>query len=258
MLLVIGGHPRSGTTMLRTLLNRHPAIYVTSELPLRGVYPGMMDLLQTADETHQRIGKYARLESRKERLLTEMWFGLSKFDEKRPRFESATVIGNKTPGSEHFFAKYEERIGYLKPRYLYCLRDPAKVLASVLTMPWSDGKFEPALGRLRDGYEAFTSVRDALGSRLAIFRVDDFAKRPIEISHSLCDFLQVSNETAKKMAEAPPVNTQSRYKDMGKASNRELSDSEVEAIRNDPVIAELWPGDPSSEPHSNSIITASA
>lgn len=253
MLLIIGGHPRSGTSMVRDLLNRHPNIYVTRELSVRGVYPEMMGLLETADETHRASGKYARLHGRKERLVSDLWFGLSKYDEDRARFDGATVVGNKTPGSERFFAEYEERIGYLAPRYIYCLRDPVKVVSSNLNVRWSNGKFGTALARLRAGYEAFMAARDALGERLMVFRVEEFAERPVETCRALCAFLGVSGDAAEAMAETPPANTMARHDRKGKTGgDRVLSDEEIAAIRGDPVVARLWTAgvalDPGSSP----------
>lgn len=249
MLLIIGGNPRSGTTMVRTLLNRHPEIYVTGELSIRDVYPEMMRLLATADETHRSKGKYARLHPRKERLIGELWFGLSKYDGDRDRFDSATVRGNKTPGSEQFFAEYEERIGYLRPRYIYCLRDPIKVVSSNLNARWSNGKFETALRRLRASYEAFLLVFDALAEREMIFRVDDFAEQPLETSRMLCRFLQVSDSAAETMAETPPANTMADHDRKAiEGGDRELTGEEIAIIRGDPVIAKLWPPKQAEDP----------
>lgn len=238
MLLIIGGHPRSGTTMARDLLNRHPEIYVTAELPMLDVYPAMMGMLETADRVHRKIGKYGRLRKRKERLIKELWFGLSKFDEDRRRFASAKVLGNKTPGSELYFDQYEDRIGYLEPRYIYCLRDPVKVIASNLSMPWSNRKFDVAMDRLRGGYRAFQAVRDRLGDRLMIFRVDDFAGAPAETCRSLCGFLGVSEDAAAAMAETPPSNTSARYERQGQLRKFELSDEQIALIRNDPAVTQ--------------------
>lgn len=247
-LTVVGGHPRSGTSSLRRILNRHPDVYCSNELPLREVYPAFIQSLRVAGERAAESEWNPNFRQRIDRLVAESWFALSKFDEEREPFEAAAAIANKTPGSERYFSDYARLLP--EARFIYCYRDPVKVVRSNLNMPWSGGSLDFALDRLRSGYSNFLDFQGRFPTRLHVFKIEDYARDPHAVSGKLCEILGVSDGRAgiEKMAETKPANTLGRYESKGQAKGRELTEDEEGRVRSDAMVKRVAAACGLSEP----------
>lgn len=122
-LLFIGGAPRSGTTLLQKLLNRHSKIYGGPEfdvIPL--LMPGLKHLYDKASDG--RLSRYLN-PAEAESFARET---LSHFLLRRAREKKAAVLSEKTPANVLVF----NELGALFPQahFVEVVRHPLDVLAS--------------------------------------------------------------------------------------------------------------------------------
>lgn len=234
MLAVIGGFARSGTSMLRNVLNEHDAIYCINEVPIKRTYPAMVRSFGTYEQRARELGSGYPFFEKAERMIAEQWMGLSKTAEDRDLFEAASIHANKTPGSESYFLDYEKIIPPQSIRYIYCWRDPVKVLESNFSMAWSGQNFEYTFGKMKKSYETYLSLRPILKERLLVFDLDAFINNPLDVSSALCYFIGVDQSFVLRMANLPPANTREQRK--RNPVKRELSEQEKARIVNDPLV----------------------
>lgn len=222
----IFGYMRSGTSMCRRLLHRHPEIYITNEVG-RSVYPGLVKFFRSSDAAFREMPTAAiraRWIAKRGELLREMWLGLSKFDEQPGLAREAKILGNKTPRAEFVWSELEAALGGLKPKYIYCLRDPGKVLRSKMNMHLSGRDFNYSARDLERSLQVMFDIRAAFPKRLFLFSVDEYSRRPYDTVTSLLDFLGGSCEeqVVRHMIDQPVANTMSQQIRSRVASGEEV------------------------------------
>jgi hypothetical protein len=134
--IFIGGVGRSGTSLLRTLLNAHPNIAIGQELKIT---PAIVQLWQHAMRHASHLERYFFLEKDEINHLFRGFINslLSKYRKryKKPR------IGEKTPNNIAYF----RQIHQISPRspLLHIIRDGRDVVCSLLKQSWTNGTGEP-------------------------------------------------------------------------------------------------------------------
>jgi hypothetical protein len=165
--------------MLAKVLNLHPDIAVTGEYPLsmladtfaliRRVEAHLERLSNTAlDHWHRE--KFGRWQYRRAAILLQAWKAVStkSIATKACR---CSVIGNKTPGAEFYFEDFDWLFSS-RVKYIYCLREGAKVLRSLKNMPWNKKSFRKNLERYKRSVQAAEAFKKKSPNRIIFCQID--------------------------------------------------------------------------------------
>jgi hypothetical protein len=154
------GSERSGTTLLRLMLDHHPDIafnleseYLVSHISDAGVFPDVADYRRKLQE--DRVFKQGRFDLRDDLDFPALAHDFLR--QKRDR-DGKRIIG----ATVHYgFSK----LRYLWPRarYIYLLRDGRDVACSVVEMGWAGNAFAGAQWWI-DAEREWTSYRRSLGN----------------------------------------------------------------------------------------------
>lgn len=218
--IFIVGAPRSGTTLLRAMLNRHPRIGLSDETYFfyyvylrRRAFGDLSD----PDNRKRLIACYAatqrwqrlKLDSAAlaDRLMAE---GTSypAFFESLLRFYAESFgkvrYGEKTP---HHAWYVDELLGwYPESRVIHLVRDPRDVCASLYNVPWGR-KTAVANARLWVSLTA-AAERGQGNPRFLRVRYEDLVREPEPVLRGLCEFLGEPFDAA--MLGSAPVSTADR------------------------------------------------
>lgn len=211
--IFIVGHGRSGTTLIRLMLNAHPAIHVPGEtafvsylrrhLPSVGVTPREDGYAAVLDRLFERSwfrekwlddGPVPEAEVRAAAdacppdpaALLDALFG------QRVRALGKVRWGDKVPNNYRFTA--ELNAWFPHGQVIHMVRDGRDVAVSCLTPPFSDehdmgGVYEVAL-RWQDAMRRGTEARALLGDRrYREVRYEDLTADPERELRGLCDWL---------------------------------------------------------------------
>jgi LPS sulfotransferase NodH len=171
---------RSGSTLLRMILNSHPEIYAPHELHLAHI---KVELGIAAAET-----AVAALELDKRELTHMLWDRLLT---QALRRSGKTVLVEKTPNLVFMW----QRVASCWPdgRFIFLLRHPAAILDS-----WQRARAqqtaEEAVASVTRYLTALREARDALPGLTV--RYEDLTADPAHEARRLCDFLGVDWEPA--------------------------------------------------------------
>lgn len=216
--ILIVGVPRSGTTLMRSVLSAHRNITIAPETHFLDVFaPSAMG--ETMNEASFRrfwakfvaasqfrefdmdpdIISAAVIESANYDLRNVFRITLSEYGRKMGKPRS----GEKTP--EHYRHLHRLLEWFPSSRVVYMLRDPRAVCSSLMTVPWrgqalaGPRRLEPAkVRRSRRVYHDAVVWRDAYRNydanwrhdpRVKLVRYEDLVQRPEEVAGALCDFL---------------------------------------------------------------------
>jgi hypothetical protein len=206
--IFVVGHPRSGTTMLRLILDSHPRIVIPPEGHL-------VSLLRRAERKYGALSDPANFEQLLDRLLHKQRMAEWKIDVEDARrrcmagphtpagvFASLMSIwtdrtgkprwGEKTPGTYRFLPEVNR--WFPDCQVLHIVRDGRDVAVSCLTPPFADqydkgNVFEVAV-RWRDAIRRGRHAGGMLGSqRYLELRYEDLTAAPEAVVRALCDFL---------------------------------------------------------------------
>jgi hypothetical protein len=155
--IFIGGAPRSGTTLLRAIVDAHPAIACGPEL--RAI-PSLCTLRASIEDAggDTLLRDYGVGSDRLDRAFAG---AIMEFLEPRRQASGKSRIAEKTPANILHF-KALRRMFPAAP-LIAIHRDPRDVVASLLSMEWRDGKSGERLDITRD---------PAAGARLWVRSVD--------------------------------------------------------------------------------------
>lgn len=211
--ILLVGAPRSGTTLLRALLNRHPRIALCDEsffhfwLARRAKVFG--DLADVANRT-RAVDRYVELR-RIRRLgldLTALRRHLIERSDSLPslflelmRFVAAAAgkarCGDKTP--HHALVASDLLQWFPRARLVHVVRDPRDVVESLRRMPWSSGSLVSDARLWRDCVDGVARCDPA--SVLTV-RFEELVGRPEEELRRVCAFVGEEFDAAM-LAPAP-------------------------------------------------------
>jgi sulfotransferase family protein len=145
--IVVCGPARSGTTMVRAMLNSHANILIAGEVPLYAM-PSLAPLLEETAK-HQRSDW---TEQRRAEVVRALWFATSRPVPYRP----AARWGMKTPWSELDSDFWGSMVS---PLYVYALRRGDRVFQSHIRLGWGGKSPGPLIRRYKESLKAFEKLR---------------------------------------------------------------------------------------------------
>ncbi len=213
----IVGAERSGSTLLRLMLDAHPALS----------FPHQMEFLvdyARAEDDSEAASYIASLSRDPVFRRSDLKIGASKFRNAtelaesllRQRGEGCTVVG----GTVHrHFQRLLDR--WPNARFIHLIRDPRAVIPSFVRMGW-DGNPYTATPRWLEAEREWDALKASIDrDRWTEVRFEDLVRAPEATTARLCDFMQVQYESSVL-----------RYHE----------DSTYEPI--DPAIADAWKSNP--------------
>lgn len=245
-LLIICGMPRSGTTLMGELMRQCPGVDVISEPPALSRFTAFSELavqylawhdeiMGAESQRWRNIDEHTAQRRMDEQLISFCYAfrpnvpgqTMGEFDGSRPRIEDVETVCLKQPNAELDVLFHEQNFRTMRPKYLYCLRDPRKAYRSLLSMQWGAGTSPDAfLDVLARSLSHLGRIPDA-EDRVRVINVDHFASdreaRLARLPDVLRHFgLTVGIDAMKFVAEWPAVN---RTKDTW--DTREVAESDM-------------------------------
>lgn len=191
--IFVGGAGRSGTTLIRVILDSHPNIACGSELR---VTPSLAKLWSAFHEKIDNLNDYNFGEIETNVVFQQLYIALV-----RRYFSSTnkTRLAEKTPGNCCYFSE----LGRLFPdaKFVHVIRDGRDVVASLLSQNWVDIKTGNKMDVTRDVEKAANAWKsyvikglsarndDALKGRYHEIRYEDIIGSPKETLQRLFSFL---------------------------------------------------------------------
>ncbi|MFE6287214.1 sulfotransferase family protein [Streptomyces sp. NPDC057877] len=167
---------RSGSTLLRVLLNSHPRIRAPHEMHLRTL---TVDL--SKPYTKKAMAELG-LEQRELEYL--LWDRVLHRELVR---SGKQIIVDKTPGNAGVWERLHE--AWPKARYIFLLRHPASMVSSLINNR-PDRDTEATVREVRGYVEAVEAARTALPGLTV--RYESLTERPTEVTQEICAFLGVN------------------------------------------------------------------
>lgn len=221
--VIVVGTDRSGTTLLRLILNCHPSIAIPHESWF------LIDLLQAGVHKHELAGAHlaAAIELICAQPRFEEWAttehdlrvaiaaqagfeSFSAFVEFVFRLEVGDVAiwGDKTP--EHLAHVSELATALTNARFIALVRDPRDVGPSLLALRWRGHDVYSVAHYLRRSWRQLVDAASALGPRLLTIRYEDLVLDRQRTTSRICDFLgvdyapEMDDFTARAVADLAP------------------------------------------------------
>ncbi|WP_210571792.1 sulfotransferase [Streptomyces sp. GESEQ-4] len=166
---------RSGSTLLRVLLNSHPQIRAPHEMHLRTL---SVDLNKPYTKKAM-----SELDLDQRELEYLLWDRVLHRELVR---SGKQVIVDKTPGNAGVWERLHE--GWPKARYIFLLRHPASMVNSLITNR-PDRDPDATVREVRGYVEAVEAARTALPGLTV--RYEDLTERPEAVTREICAYLGV-------------------------------------------------------------------
>ncbi|MBD0843782.1 sulfotransferase family protein [Streptomyces sp. TRM68416] len=166
---------RSGSTLLRVLLNSHPRIRAPHEMHLRTLTVGL------GKPYTKKAMSELDLDQRELEFL--LWDRILHRELVR---SGKQIIVDKTPGNAAVWERLHE--GWPRARYIFLLRHPASMVDSLIAGR-PDRDPEATVREVLGYVEAVEAARTALPGLTV--RYEELTERPVEVTQEICAFLGV-------------------------------------------------------------------
>ena len=190
--IFVGGAQRSGTTLVRAMLDRHPNIACGPELRVIPALAGFST--QTRGLVGSKLIQHYGVSSDTfDDIFAEM---ITSFLEPYRNFRDKPRIAEKTPSNILHFPELARF--FPDARFIHVIRDGRDVVSSMLTMEWSDTNTGQPMESTRDPALAAASwahhvsagrAAEKSGLPLLALRYEDLIARPEETLKTLFEFL---------------------------------------------------------------------
>ncbi|MDN3027231.1 sulfotransferase [Streptomyces sp. S.PB5] len=167
---------RSGSTLLRVLLNSHPQIRAPHEMHLRTL---SVDL--TKPYTKKAMTELGLDQRELEYLLWD------RILHRELVISGKQIIVDKTPGNAGVWERLHE--GWPKARYLFLLRHPASMVSSLINNR-PDRDLDATVREVRGYVEGVQAARDALDGLTV--RYEELTEQPADVTREICAHLGVA------------------------------------------------------------------
>jgi hypothetical protein len=167
---------RSGSTLLRVLLNSHPSIRAPHEMHLR-----TLRVDQTKPYTEKAMTQLGLDQEELEHLL---WDRLL---HRELEHSGKELIVDKTPGNALIWRRLHK--AWPEARYVFLLRHPASMVSSLINGR-PDRKMDETVDEIKLYTDAVEEARSALPGLTV--RYEDLTADPVRVTHDLCAFLGVT------------------------------------------------------------------
>jgi hypothetical protein len=243
-LLVVCGMPRSGTRHFVNVLNAHPRIALTGEIPIP-VMRQLFNLCDTVESQYRQNEKYSvNWNDKRYRFFLESIFSISKSARQiDPCSTDYRYAGTKTPNHEFLFEEYERFSARLdaQPVYVFCARNPESCWASYRSMPWARQNLKEFIRRYVRSYQKLREIQNAVGERCVVANLDSLVRSADDADHlkrTLFDplGLEFLDEHARRIGQLRNVN--STLAKTGKKPES-LPDSDIRFIRRNRGVREI-------------------
>lgn len=233
--IVVGGMPRSGTTFMLKLLNVHQRIAVTSEInPKAGelacALMRQLTVYMNRHEPRQRLWDANRPD-----LMVQIWKSVTSPGHYRNKPADAR-IAHKTPGSERLFEDYVRIFDPNTPQLIYCLRNGAHVMRSLLNVPWKQYPLSQRLEEYKNSVHLYEHLQEAFPQHVIRLQSDSAGSTVedrLATVQALFEFLgEELDEPSEKFAREWRV-TNSMQEISGRAQVADLTDEQLETMVSD-------------------------
>jgi len=213
--ILLVGAPRSGTTLLRAMLNRHPRIGLCDETYFHywvaqraGLFGDLADAAQRARAVDRllELRRIRRLgldlaQLREHLVATATSCPLLFLELMRFHAQAGGKVrfGEKTP--HHALVARELLAWFPDARLIHLVRDPRDVVASLRHMPWGSGSLLTDARLWRDCVDGVE--RCGARQNLLVVRYETLIEQPEAELRRLCDFLGEPFDAAMVAAGAP-------------------------------------------------------
>ena len=209
--IFVVGVPRSGTTLLRAMLNAHRRIYLTHEASfyLKSFFQKRVAGAPWLESyIHSYAFSWLRLSSREIReqfrepipreRLPDVYRAIMRTkagQHAKPRY------GDKTPMHVSCLARIFE--DFPDARIIHIVRDPRATIASLMRMPWSSGSYLLC----NEFYKGLLRNAQPFEDRIHQLRLEDLIERPRTEMETLLDFVDEEwDEAVLQHPTAAPAN----------------------------------------------------
>lgn len=202
----IVGCPRSGTTLLQVILNRHPSIVIPPETKLFYYYHRMPTWMR--ERAVRRINEDLGIQlpdwAISTRTSTPTAFDLMmKLYAASVGKQQATWCGEKSPEHTTRFAWILST--FPDARYIAITRDGRDVVASLMKAPWIKCNHLSAAMIWRRYQRAVLSLKNVAGSRVLLVKYEDLVDSPERVVRQVLGHLRLPTEPyAEKMIQVQP------------------------------------------------------
>ncbi len=214
--IFIGACPRSGTTLLRTMLNTHPDIAIPRETKI-------VPILWEHRARWQRLDEESERERLAQTIADTSWTRADRFGTPIDELVKRLVDAPPTLGSifgtcfqlyaestgkwrwgdkRPMYARYMDAVFSLFPdaQFINCIRDPRASVASMRKIGWYDGQVAPGLDLWERSVRAVEPWRSVLhADQLLDLRYEDLVGEPEATLSGLADYLTLSQESVPVM-----------------------------------------------------------
>lgn len=219
-IVIVGGAERSGTTLLRNMLNAHPGLAIPDESPF--VYEtyrllakrGQLDDLDLAwrlIRESDRFGQWGMPSAEVEQLLSDHpptgYADLVRaLFAAYARWRGKPHSGDKTTRNARRFTWLAAH--FPASRLVHLLRDPREVCMSRVVQIFNTGGLPGAALHWRAHVAAARAASDVLGDRMLEVRYEELVRAPREQLERLCAFIGIPFDDSmlshSKSSEAIP------------------------------------------------------
>jgi hypothetical protein len=213
--IFIGACPRSGTTLLRTMLNTHPEIAIPRETKFLPVIWDNRARWRNLDDkaVRRRLAK----------VIARKWTRSGRFETPRPKLVRRLTAAPPTLGSvlgtgfvlyaeatgkqrwgdkRPMYSRYLDAIFSLFPdaQYINVIRDPRASVASMRKLGWYSGGIVPGLELWERSVRAAEPWRNVLHrDQYLDVRYEDLVTDPVELLKQAASFLGLSPDSIPQM-----------------------------------------------------------
>lgn len=215
--VIVGGLPRSGTSLTRDLLNTSKKLAIFDEFPYQRFHALFAFAEQLVQAGGEPLESWRGLDGgRGQRLLALLATGwaLASREHLWRRLDGRGVVrvGMKTPLAELEYGHYERLLGPAAPLLVYCWRPPLAVYESLLSLTWGCHYTPEGFVELvRQSVDAALEIRRRFPGKVWVFpvaRASSSLQQRRRYTAELFRFVGVrpSLRTWRFVLKWPPVN----------------------------------------------------